>query len=685
MSQVLHHHATALLRDYSDRPLLWGIDGTPQHNIASGYIPLLTSYTKEDSEAKGLRKISNPKAPRPPVYFSALEMVQAHQSCLFLSESGGGKTSFALDLALNLAGAQLGHTGYNLENFTRLIPRNDEGFFLEECWNIPVLWPVYKPVEEHSNWEKFYTHLQHLLNEEHYLLIVDGLENFVEPDIALHHLEKLQQSKLGMRLVILANSFLCEGVMIPPAITKFFFMGMNVTQQRQIWPDSPVNKNDELRHNLIIAAKLAAEKTKKDKAPLAVANAWIETLSTLCRRDILQATAVKYWCGCSEALNALPQTLQRFFKSDFARTTLFPVFGAYALLDIAEDERLKLLASDLALWRLSVPFFIELMEKKQQDINAFSYGLLNLNDSAAFGLLYGGNIIKTCKINDPDMRDFCKQSLLNFLRQDKAVIAVKNKVARLLAELGDPRKFDDLIDIPAGVTVIGSDTNPNSSPVHSVFVKAFKIARFPVTNGQYQHFAKKCDQEWLSPEALQPERLNAPATDVTWYDAQAYCTWLTQIWRSEGRISETETVRLPTEPEWERAARGSQPNYVGSVCYPWGENWQSGLCNSAELGLNMPVATGLSEAGRSIFGVEDMSGQIWEWTSTLWGEDMLHPFYAYPYRDDGRENLNADATVRRVLRGGCFSSPAIKANCSYRGSLEPNGFWRGNGFRIAVS
>ena len=80
-----------------------------------------------------------------------------------------------------------------------------------------------------------------------------------------------------------------------------------------------------------------------------------------------------------------------------------------------------------------------------------------------------------------------------------------------------------------------------------------------------------------------------------------------------------------------------------------------------------------------------MAGQVWEWVSTLWGEDMAKPSFAYPYRDDGREDPDAGPSVRRGLRGGCFSSGAPKACCTYRGSLEPDGFWRGNGFRVAVA
>ena len=80
-----------------------------------------------------------------------------------------------------------------------------------------------------------------------------------------------------------------------------------------------------------------------------------------------------------------------------------------------------------------------------------------------------------------------------------------------------------------------------------------------------------------------------------------------------------------------------------------------------------------------------MAGQVWEWTTTLWGSDMATPSFAYPYAQDGREDPDAPANIRRVLRGGCFSSGAAKACTTYRGSLEPDGFWRGNGFRIVVA
>jgi iron(II)-dependent oxidoreductase len=80
-----------------------------------------------------------------------------------------------------------------------------------------------------------------------------------------------------------------------------------------------------------------------------------------------------------------------------------------------------------------------------------------------------------------------------------------------------------------------------------------------------------------------------------------------------------------------------------------------------------------------------MAGNIWEWCTTLWGEDMATPSFKYLWQDDGREAADAASSLRRVLRGGCFPSGRLKANCTYRGSLEPAGFWRGNGFRVVVA
>ncbi|KAG6361221.1 hypothetical protein INS49_009445 [Diaporthe citri] len=233
-----------------------------------------------------------------------------------------------------------------------------------------------------------------------------------------------------------------------------------------------------------------------------------------------------------------------------------------------------------------------------------------------------------------------------------------------------------------------STSQPNSRPLDIITVSSFRIGLYPVVNKDYLAFTQDTDREWLSPDGAYPERQNAPASDLTWHDARAYCGWLTTQWRSNGSISLEEEVRLPTEPEWERAARGNQNDTgVDGLIYPWGTPWQDDAANSEETVFNSTCAVGLFPQGRSPYGCYDMAGHIWdsEWCTTLWGEDMATPSFTYPWREDGRERLDAREQVRRVLRGGCFSSPKIKANCTYRGSLEPSGFWRGNGFRIVVA
>lgn len=255
---------------------------------------------------------------------------------------------------------------------------------------------------------------------------------------------------------------------------------------------------------------------------------------------------------------------------------------------------------------------------------------------------------------------------------------------RELARRGDPRDLGELVAVPAGVVAMGSVLTGNSSPPHQVAVAAFRIGRYPVTNRLFRRFIAATGRAWVSPAGDDPGLDNAPATDLTWRDASACCEWLTVTWQAEGRIAAGERVRLPSEPEWEWAARGPQPHAEVPV-HPWGAAWDGDRCNGDSAGLNAPCAVGLFPRGRSAFGADDMAGQVWEWCHTLWGADMAAPGFAYPWRgDDGREAMDAPAAWRRVLRGGCFSSGAEKANAHYRGSLEPDGFWRGNGFRVVV-
>ena len=237
-----------------------------------------------------------------------------------------------------------------------------------------------------------------------------------------------------------------------------------------------------------------------------------------------------------------------------------------------------------------------------------------------------------------------------------------------LAVLGDDRDFEELVAVPAGPFEMGSNEYEDERPPHKVSLPGFKIGRYPVTNAQYRRFIETTGRGWNSKIGVVVERSNCPAAEITWHDALSFCEWLTEEWRKQGKIAAGEIVRLPTEAEWEKAARGTE----GRV-YPWGKDWDKDKCNTAESGLGKTSAVGMYPSGVSPYGCLDMAGNVWEWTSSLWGKDSMKPDFKYPYRpDDGRENLEAGDEGRRVLRGGSWVYVLGFARCAFRNWGSPN-------------
>ena len=234
------------------------------------------------------------------------------------------------------------------------------------------------------------------------------------------------------------------------------------------------------------------------------------------------------------------------------------------------------------------------------------------------------------------------------------------------------------VTIPAGEFWMGSDGQGyNEKPLHRVNLDAFQIARVPITNAQYQLFVQKTGhsaphgwEEGRPPKGLESH----PVVNVTWHDAIAYCHWLGQ---AVGKH-----VALPSEAQWEKAARGSQDKRD----YPWGDTFDPARCNTAELGLGGTTPVGIFPGGASPYGVLDMSGNVWEWTRSLWGKGWEKPSFKYPYNPkDDREDLEAPANIPRVLRGGSFGNVRGFARCAVRYGYAPVYRDVYRGFRVVVS
>jgi formylglycine-generating enzyme required for sulfatase activity len=226
------------------------------------------------------------------------------------------------------------------------------------------------------------------------------------------------------------------------------------------------------------------------------------------------------------------------------------------------------------------------------------------------------------------------------------------------------------VEVPAGEFWLGRDTGGSAEkPVHRLFLEAFRIARVPITNAQYQFFVAatghRPPKHWE--DGRPPRGLEShPVVAVTWHDALVYCRWLAEV---TGK-----SITLPSEAQWEKAARGPQDRRE----YPWGDEWDETKCNTSELGLGETTPVGIFPDGASPYGCLDMAGNVWEWTTSQFKE--------YPYDPaDGRENLEAGDEALRVLRGGSFYGNRSYARCAARGRGGPGSRGIIGGFRVVVS
>ncbi len=665
--------------DYGRAALLTLPDGSVA-DLRSGYIPLLVNFSFEDKAAKGLRKLKDQAAPEPAVYFSALEMARDHASLILTGETGSGKTSFARHLALAAAGGR---------TVPGEVPRNDLDAVHDEMWELGDILPLYLSVRGGASLAELVDDvlpgLESLLatsawtnSETSLLVILDGVETAGEhgPEL-LNQALAFQARYPRIRLLVLGEHSVVKGWAVPSSFTRYDLLPLLKTQRRAAADRLAGIDLDERGIALGEAAgnpaQFAMALTSGDQGQTAegILDRWLAKVAG-------DAQTATFLCGL--AFDALAGKL--------GDAELFPVLRVRQLLAarhlISSPAKAAVAAfrSGPDLW---APV-LRSLAKRLAGSDAAGALVGALVSGTGDEVLRGALLAAELQTEAGPLRDRVAAHIRAIVDRGVLPAPEREKAGRILSVWGDPRDLEALADVPAGRFTFGSNTHPNSAPPHMVEVEAFRIGLYPVTNAAYGAFVRETDRPWRSPDGFAADRRNAPATDLTWHDARAYCTWLTDRWHREGRISAEEIVRLPTEPEWERAARGDQPDFGDeTIVYPWGAAWIADSANSEEAGFNNTCTVGLFPKGRSPYGCYDMTGQVWEWGTTLWGEDMAAPSFQYPYRDDGREATDAPAAIRRVLRGGCFSSNRLKACCTYRGSLEPDGFWRGNGFRIVVA
>jgi len=239
-----------------------------------------------------------------------------------------------------------------------------------------------------------------------------------------------------------------------------------------------------------------------------------------------------------------------------------------------------------------------------------------------------------------------------------------------LSLLGDPRFslphfLPEMLPIPGGNVLLGSNRFSNERPVHTVTINPFSLARYPVTNAAYSVFVQdtghRVPRTWKQ-DKPHPELLNAPVVWISARDAEAYCRWLSK--------QTSESFRLPTEPEWMMAARG-----FGRGLFPWEGEFDESRANIwTRRSAQRLCMVGAFPAGRGPFGHDDLCGNVWEWTSSL--------YWPYPYNPlDGREDITSSQS--RLMLGGSWRSQLDSARCTTRQGDPPGDSFEVVGFRLA--
>jgi len=321
--------------------------------------------------------------------------------------------------------------------------------------------------------------------------------------------------------------------------------------------------------------------------------------------------------------------------------------------------------------------------------------------------------VRECE-SGPDYLEKTKKWLAVLIECGALTSEERSDVGDILSRLGDPRfeesqarlplwfggereKALGLVGVNPGLFIMGSrsddpdaNADEHGNPPQIGIDQKFWMFRYPVTVAQYQAFidAKGYETrnlwtgsgwEWLKrskqtlPLQWQAQRFftNRPVVGVTWYEAAAYAAWLNiQLRQKSGQVPVNYGIRLPTEAEWERAARGSTGNR-----YVWGERWNNNYANT-QARIGHATAVGIFPDGTTSKGIMDLMGNVFEWCQSR--------YRSYPYNPhDGRNDF--EPTGPRVARGGSWLRDSSCTRAPFRMRCNPDLAEIDIGFRLVLS
>ncbi|KPA18998.1 Sulphatase-modifying factor domain protein [Candidatus Magnetomorum sp. HK-1] len=414
-------------------------------------------------------------------------------------------------------------------------------------------------------------------------------------------------------------------------------------------------------------------------------------------------------------------TFQEYFAASVAQSgeiDISPVL--YQLLEYIEDPA----CSELI--RLFVAY-IGIIQGREESASKLLIDLIKKSKYKAINL--AGNVLIDAWPGGLTIN--CKEKIIDFLIRSirdefNSSPKYRSESGNILAQSGDIRKDVMTIDnmhfcyIPKGDFWMGEEEE-----IHLVNIKTpYFIGKYPITNAQYMVFvecegyAKK--QYWKEacslgkwnnakyngrniPESSEyPENLsNHPVIRISWFEALAFTRWLTERWIEKGLITQDWYVTLPSEAEWEKAARGGREiptnpfivsasnnakylsmdyQLVRNKCekrtYPWGNKWDINFVNSEETEILTTNTVGCFGKGISPYGCEDMCGNVWEWTRSI---EKKYPYHS----GDGRESINTPIS-KIIKRGGSNKDEEKFQHCATRQGQPPGYNYESSSFRCVI-